>query len=435
MMPAFAIILDMDGVIVDTVTSLYQGYLAILSRYGIIGNRSEFNELNGPSLDEITHILSSRYTQIDSEEKLKQQFITLHKTLYQDASLCHGVIDFLQFCKDQHIPVALASSSNRANIKVIFDRFSLHTFFSHIVSGDDVQQAKPHPEIYQLAAAPFEHKVIFSLDDSPKGVESSLQAGLISVQYCQDTPLINVHGADKVSSFNEFRQLITQPITWFNRYSQYTFAISEFDFTPFNEAIDVYWQTHKQKSMFNGAAVLCSGLSANVVKVTQCDYKTVFYIQNNRDSQLAKHFFLFGVSGYVIKDQAILIAQRSEVVSQYPGYIECPPSGGFEKELGIEAYQQQLLKEFQEETAHPLEHVEEVITQGIILDLDANQLDILSAIKLSDSAECIYKDNSEYQSLNLINIHSFKKIIQTDRVLPECYIIAKLLGEKNENWS
>ena len=429
MTSSLAVILDMDGVVVDTLDSLYKGYLAILANYGIDGNKAEFNELNGPSLDEIVDILSVRYAGIPSKEILKQQFIEQHSQLYLNAKLCSGALEFLNYCKNKQINVALATSSSKKNVEVIFERYSLKEFFSHIISGDDVINAKPHPEIYELAAKPLKSKVIISLDDSYLGVESALQAGLISVQFCQDNPKLNPHSASQVRCFHDFINLISQPMTWFNRYSTYFFNVVKFDFTPYLNEIDLYWESHKHPSMFNGPAILCSGVTGNTLNVIHSDFKTVFYIQNHASSILSQQFFLIGVSGFVFTEHKILVATRAGSVAQYPNYLECPPSGGFESELRLNEYQNQLIKELSEETMFTKESIKQINTHGIILDTSMNQLDILSSISIKQTNLQHFADNDEYQNLEMIDFDSFKKIIKTNPALPECRMIGELLGE------
>ena len=54
-------IFDFDGVIVDSLTALYETYINFLHKYGHDGNQSEFDFLNGPKLDFIVSYLKEKY--------------------------------------------------------------------------------------------------------------------------------------------------------------------------------------------------------------------------------------------------------------------------------------------------------------------------------------------------------------------------------------
>ena len=67
----------------------------------------------------------------------------------------------------------------------MFTRFNLHQYFSHIVSGEDFPQSKPHPAIFEHAAslsiAPKENCIV--IEDSTNGVKAANAAGIFCVGY------------------------------------------------------------------------------------------------------------------------------------------------------------------------------------------------------------------------------------------------------------
>ena len=48
--------------------------------------------------------------------------------------------------------MVLASSASMNTIKWVFERFDLEKYFAGKISGADLKQSKPHPEIFELAA-------------------------------------------------------------------------------------------------------------------------------------------------------------------------------------------------------------------------------------------------------------------------------------------
>jgi beta-phosphoglucomutase-like phosphatase (HAD superfamily) len=76
--------------------------------------------------------------------------------------------------------MALASSSMRPLLEAAIGKFGIGRHFSAILSGDEVQNGKPHPEIFLKAAKLLgvepEHCVVF--EDAPHGVLAAKRAGM-----------------------------------------------------------------------------------------------------------------------------------------------------------------------------------------------------------------------------------------------------------------
>lgn len=67
-----------------------------------------------------------------------------------------GVIEILDYCKDNGIKMAIASSSKRYVIDSCLSNSGIKDYFDHIVSVEDVKQTKPDPEIFLKAIAHFD---------------------------------------------------------------------------------------------------------------------------------------------------------------------------------------------------------------------------------------------------------------------------------------
>jgi len=105
--------------------------------------------------------------------------------LYRDLVESHnikalqGVIELLLLLREHEIPCAVASSTHRENIETIFDRIGLREFFQAVVSGEDVSNGKPDPEVFLKGAEKIHcdprHCVVF--EDAQVGIEAALAAG------------------------------------------------------------------------------------------------------------------------------------------------------------------------------------------------------------------------------------------------------------------
>ena len=98
--------------------------------------------------------------------------------------------------------IALASSSYRDAVDGVLAGLNIADFFEVIVSGLDVAQVKPAPEIFLKAAdllgvAPAECLV---LEDAEKGILAAHRAGMRSVAIPTTTPAIMIFPKPRASA-------------------------------------------------------------------------------------------------------------------------------------------------------------------------------------------------------------------------------------------
>src|SRR5687767_10044915 len=105
---------------------------------------------------------------IEKEKRYQREYI-------DHLRLIPGLQPFLEKAHALKIPMAIGSAAIMFNIDFVLDNLNIRHFFSAIVSADDVQHSKPHPETYLKAArhlgiAP-QNCLVF--EDAPKGVEAA----------------------------------------------------------------------------------------------------------------------------------------------------------------------------------------------------------------------------------------------------------------------
>jgi HAD superfamily hydrolase (TIGR01509 family) len=99
--------------------------------------------------------------------------------------LIEGVEKLIQDLHSNGMQLILASSAAKVTIDRVFRRFNLHQYFTHIVSGEDFPNSKPHPAIFEHAAslsvAPKENCIV--IEDSTNGIRAAKAAGIFCVGY------------------------------------------------------------------------------------------------------------------------------------------------------------------------------------------------------------------------------------------------------------
>ena len=185
LMPRFAAaIFDFDGLLVNTEELREQSLVNFLKKYG---KTFEFPDYAGTMLastEETTKFLKGKYElpgEIDNLTKERRSFFDM---LFQSRlALMEGVVEVLERARGIGLRMAIASNRYKADVLDALRRLGVDNYFEVIVNIDDVENKKPHPEIYLLASEKLgiEPRQCLVLEDAPHGVESGKAAGMTVV--------------------------------------------------------------------------------------------------------------------------------------------------------------------------------------------------------------------------------------------------------------
>lgn len=172
-----AVIFDMDGTLLDTqkicipaweAAGLLQGIKNMgAANYNVCG----MNELGW------TSYLKTNFPTLDID-KFKKDF----RQYIQDnlkVTFKPGAKALLDYLKAKGIPIGLASGTSMPSVLHHLKEVNAIDYFNVIVGGKDVENGKPAPDIFLLAAkrlgVPPEECIVF--EDSKNGVLSAVAAG------------------------------------------------------------------------------------------------------------------------------------------------------------------------------------------------------------------------------------------------------------------
>ncbi len=185
------VIFDMDGVIVDTEPVHHYAYNEHFKILNIEVSDEVYATFTGNSTKNIYEKLKSKFDLSDDIETLVLAKRNLFNNAFdkkEDLFLLDGVLDLIRNLNINGMQLVLASSSAKVTIEKIFNRFDLHQYFSHIVSGEDFPKSKPDPAIFVHAAflsnTNIENCIV--IEDSTNGIKAAKLAGIFCVGY--DSP-------------------------------------------------------------------------------------------------------------------------------------------------------------------------------------------------------------------------------------------------------
>ncbi len=180
-----AVILDMDGLVLDT-EPVYK------KAWQYAGNQLEFelsdqlcDTFSGNSLQAIKYSLKQLFgDQFDFEQFLQISSQRWYEMIAEDGvQPMPGAVCLLETLQHSQIAYALATNSPAHIAAHCLQHAGIEQHFSIRVTSDEVVQTKPAPDIYQLAMQKLNtpaHQCL-CIEDSIPGIQSAHQAGGITV--------------------------------------------------------------------------------------------------------------------------------------------------------------------------------------------------------------------------------------------------------------
>jgi len=179
--PDLALILDMDGVIIDSNPIHRRVWALYNQRFGIATDEAMQQRMYGRRNDEIVRDFFGEHLTPDevrahgaAKERLFRETIAPQI----NEALVPGVREFLERHHDR--PIGLATNAEPANVEFLLEAAQLRRYFRAVVDGHQVRNPKPHPEIYLRAADLLGSEpgdcVVF--EDSVAGIQAARAAGM-----------------------------------------------------------------------------------------------------------------------------------------------------------------------------------------------------------------------------------------------------------------
>lgn len=205
------VIFDMDGVVVNTEPLSHSANTAMYRSLGIDVPDEVYANFMGNSDKNIIQKLKTLYDiKLTNEELLEEKYKYLFNAFdnAEDLELMPGVKDLVADLHAKGVKLILASSSSKKKIEKVFTRFGLHPYFDHIVSGEDFENSKPDPAIFNEAArlSGYPKSVCVVIEDSTNGIKAAKAAGIYCIAYNSGVGLPqDTSEADRV--ITDFREL------------------------------------------------------------------------------------------------------------------------------------------------------------------------------------------------------------------------------------
>jgi len=182
-----AVIFDMDGVLIDSQPLHYEIDIKVLKKCGyeaVLSTVVPYTGLGNP--DRWPKYKEDLGLSQEPDELIEMAEETMRE-LFGNADLkpIDGIPTLLDGIKAMGIKLGVASSSSHELIELVLGKIGLNGRFDFIVSGEDVAEGKPAPDIYLKAAekAGVPANMCIAIEDAPAGILAAKNAGCTCIAY------------------------------------------------------------------------------------------------------------------------------------------------------------------------------------------------------------------------------------------------------------
>lgn len=196
-----AFLFDLNGTIVDDMHYHITAWHKIFLDLGVDMTYEETKaQCYGKNEEVLERVVPGRFSfkertamGIKKERKYQEEFRPFLRPIA-------GLESFLEAAKDAGIKMGIGSAAIQYNVDFVLDGLNIRQYFDVIVSADDVELSKPHPETFLKGAAQLgiDPEKCLVLEDATKGVEAAINAKMKSLV------LTTMHDKDDFIKYDDY---------------------------------------------------------------------------------------------------------------------------------------------------------------------------------------------------------------------------------------
>ena len=179
--PFYAVIFDLDGVLADSEPWWNQIDAKLLAEHGVSYRGEYHRNVLGVSYRLAVEFYKNAFHISASVEELMRRRGEIATDFFANrVGLFPSAKTTLEQLREMKLHLAVATSSVSASARPFLDRTGIRSLFSVVVTGDEVQRGKPHPDIYlrtakKLGIAP---EACLVIEDALAGVAAAKAANM-----------------------------------------------------------------------------------------------------------------------------------------------------------------------------------------------------------------------------------------------------------------
>jgi HAD superfamily hydrolase (TIGR01509 family) len=179
--PFYAVIFDLDGVLADSEPWWNQIDAKLLAEHGVSYRGEYHRSVLGVSYRLAIEFYKNAFHISAAVEKLMRRRGEIATDFFANrVGLFPSAKTTLEQLREMKLHLAVATSSVSASARPFLDRTGIRSFFGIVVTGDEVQRGKPHPDIYLRTAKKLgiSPEACLVIEDALSGVAAAKAANM-----------------------------------------------------------------------------------------------------------------------------------------------------------------------------------------------------------------------------------------------------------------
>ena len=177
-----AVLFDMDGLMVDTESLSTEAFINSAKAQGYNMTKEETLKVLGFTKANIYQFWIDYFqgTNVDGKKLVDDHYEYIENVLYTvGPEKMPYVEELLKYLRENNYKIAVASSSDTSDIKNNLEKTKLEKYIDEIASGAEVENGKPAPDVFLLAAKRLgvDAKDCLILEDSKAGIKAGKASG------------------------------------------------------------------------------------------------------------------------------------------------------------------------------------------------------------------------------------------------------------------
>ena len=151
----FTILFDLDGTLVDTAPDLMLAHNHVMKKFGYPTKSTEDirnlvgkgagaligRSIWGQAKKEFSKVLDEKI-----KDEMVKEFVNFYgKNIVNESTLVTGVTDFLIWCKEQNISMAVCTNKQEHLSNDLLKKIGIYDFFEYVAGSDTFDYCKPDP--------------------------------------------------------------------------------------------------------------------------------------------------------------------------------------------------------------------------------------------------------------------------------------------------
>lgn len=200
-----AVAFDLDGLLIDSEPLFAEAARVLLARRGRDLKMDVWRALMGTPANQAIVVFREGHGLSETHEELAAEYRTALIAVLDagPVPILPGALELLERLEQSGLPRCIATSSSAEYVKRVLKPHDILAQFGFVLTCDDVRHGKPHPEVYEKAAARFgvRPEEMLVLEDSVNGLKAAKAAGARCVVVPHDlVPREELMGADAIAA-------------------------------------------------------------------------------------------------------------------------------------------------------------------------------------------------------------------------------------------